>query len=105
MRKLFTYLGDISYSLYLSHAVTITMYSFILKRVPLSPSMVWATIPVVIVLSVMSAGIVHHFVEKPIHNRLRFQRNAVDSNDARVSRHAIPELENKESPLALRLVE
>lgn len=67
-QRLLGYLGDASYSIYLTHTITITVFGRLLGAS--SPGMFAASIPLAVVIGVLT----HEIVEKPLLRALRRPR-------------------------------
>jgi len=81
--SVWTYLGDASYSLYLSHTPVMFLLSVFWKRFPMPPEL--------IILSCVSASLlfawtVHESIEKPIMGLFKRQRPAHRQTLPRISR-------------------
>jgi exopolysaccharide production protein ExoZ len=88
------FLGDISYSLYLTHAIVMSTFAAILKRGHFQGSAVWMLISFVFLFSLVLAAFVHRYIDRPLHtcldNKLMMKRRKGYIENGRAFRWPTP---------------
>jgi exopolysaccharide production protein ExoZ len=65
--------GNASYSIYLTHPMTMIVFAFLMKHHVLGATHIWIILPLVVTIAVVFGLLAHYFVERPILNWLRGQ--------------------------------